>query len=100
MRVLLTEERKQVLLQLLATRLLRFPLGVLGSLGVAMTLEFAFTLLLKPSEAVLLVDQLRHCRDSTARLKLVVRIAGGEIVEFGYTLENLASLPQSAIAQL
>ena len=99
-RVLLAEEREEVGLHLLALRALGLPLGVLRPLGVAVTLELSLTFLLNPSEAVFLVDQLRHRRDRTARFQLIVRVAGREVVEFRYALENLASLLQPAVAQL
>jgi len=48
----------------------------------------------------LLVDQLRYRRDRTARFQLIVRIAGGEVVELRHTLENLTPLAEAAAAHL
>ena len=53
----------------------------LRSLRIAVLLQLPLAFLLEAGEAVFLVDQLRDRCDRTASFHLIVRVAGGEVVE-------------------
>ncbi len=74
--------------------------GDLGPSGFAMLLQLPLALVLEAGEAVLLVDQLRDGRNGPASFQLVVGVARREVVELGDPLENLPSLPESAVAEV
>ena len=100
MRVLLAEQREEVVLDLLTTRTLRVPLRGLGPLRIAVTLQLPLTLVPHAGEAVLLVDQLRDSGDRAAGLHLAVRVPRREVVELRHPLEHLAPRAEPRIAAL